>query len=81
LLLPLELIVLGACLVIGFIANRWWLAVAAGLGVGIYFAVNGRVELDHSLFGLLVGLLVALPMLAGVGLRHLASWLLEQRRS
>lgn len=79
--MALELIVISGCIAIGFLANRWWLAVVAGLGVGVYFGINGEVELDHAFFGVLAGLLVSVPILVGVGLRQILGWLLERRRA
>jgi hypothetical protein len=76
-LLPPIAIVVGL-FAAGFIVNRWWLAVAASVAVGIWIGETAHLDVSSAFVGTVLGLLAGLLVLAGVGLRHLLSRLKRQ---
>jgi hypothetical protein len=66
------------CIAVGFVVNRWWLAPAVGLAVGIWVGVTAEVEVDSAFLGVLFGFSAGLPVLAGFGLRRVLNWLNRQ---
>jgi hypothetical protein len=76
LLLPIAIII--GLFAAGFIVNRWWLAAAVGAAVWIWIGETANLEVSSVFVGAVLGLLAALLVLAGVGLRRLLNWIKRQ---
>lgn len=76
LLLPIAIVV--GLFAAGFIVNNWWLAAATGAVVWIWIGETANVEVSSTFVGGLLGLLAAMLVLAGVGLRRLLTWIKRQ---
>jgi hypothetical protein len=67
----LEVILVGAGLVLGLIVGRWW-ALLAAAGLGVWIALTEEVDVDGLWLGFAYAGLAALGIIAGVLLRRFA---------
>jgi len=65
----LEVVLVGASLVLGLIVGRWW-ALLAAAGLGVWIALTEEVEVDGLWLGFAYAGLAALGIIAGVLLRR-----------